>query len=359
MDFTTPAGLHIAGCWTKAGMASCVHVRGSHRSEDLLFDCGVVEQSTFSAGHVLCTHGHIDHIGAVVSHARARALTHEPAVYYMPKNCQGPILEVKAAFEKLDGREIPMVVRTVGPGDWIRLCPTLKVYVFPTSHRVPSQGYAVYSLSNSKKLREEYCGLDRLQIKELIHSGVNIYEESSHDLQICYTGDTVMSGLLSYENTFIFHAPILIMELTYLDGDPSKAVQWGHIHINDVVEHAETFQNQRIVFVHLSAKYNPYGRAIHLLRQRLPPALLEVAAVSLFSFGSGEHLTRLNLSFAEEERQVGWGWGRDRSSGGRRVEQVSGGRPSGGSLDSYTARRSNKRGMAVESAAYESRDFTI
>ena len=321
MAFETPGGLRITGCWTKAGVASCVHVRGRQRSEDLLLDCGLVEPETFSAGHVLCTHGHIDHIGAVVSHARARALSHQPAVYYLPENCVGPILEVKAAFEKLDGREIPMVIHAVTPGDWFAIGPTLQVYVFPTCHRVPSQGYAIYSLLKFNKLKEDFRGLDRLQLKDLVRSGVDIHEESHPSMQICYTGDTVMRGLLSPENSFIFHAPILIMELTYLDGDPNKAATWGHIHINDIIEHAELFQNDQVVFVHLSAKYNPHSKAINLLRQRLPPAVLAKAAVSLLSFGSGEHLTNLNGSFVEQERQIGWGWGRSRHSNGQRVTE--------------------------------------
>ena len=36
-----------------------------------------------------------------------------------------------------------------------------------------------------------------------------------------------MEGLLLPDNMFIFEAPILFVECTYLDGEVSKAHQWG------------------------------------------------------------------------------------------------------------------------------------
>jgi hypothetical protein len=35
----------VAGAWTKAGVASCVHLRS--QLEDILLDCGVNEPSTY------------------------------------------------------------------------------------------------------------------------------------------------------------------------------------------------------------------------------------------------------------------------------------------------------------------------
>lgn len=41
--------LEIAGAWTKAGVASCVRIRGSQKDEDFLFDCGLIEGDALSA----------------------------------------------------------------------------------------------------------------------------------------------------------------------------------------------------------------------------------------------------------------------------------------------------------------------
>jgi ribonuclease BN (tRNA processing enzyme) len=287
MSIVTPGGLQVVGCWTAAGVNSCVHIRGQRRGEDILFDCGLVEPSTFSAASVFISHGHIDHIGSCVSHARARALTHSVATYYMPENCIEPIQAVKDAFERLDGREIPMILSPISPGMSVEITSSIKVLAFPTMHRVPSQGYAVYTSSKSNKLKEEYRHLDRIQIKELIKSGVDAFQPHVDVLELCYTGDTIFEGLLSPQSSFIFNAPLLIMELTYLDGDPQKAETWGHVHINDVISQSQVFRNQQILFVHLSQKYNPYSRAVTLLKRNLPEHILVIAAVSLYSFGSG------------------------------------------------------------------------
>lgn len=262
---------------------------------------------------MFCTHGHVDHIGATVAHARARALTNAAATYYMPESCIEPILAVKAAFEALDEREIPMVIRAMAPGDSFPITSSLRVQAFPTQHRVRSQGYAVFSSARSRTLREEFRHMDRLELKAVIAAQADVYTASSEALQLCYTGDTVMSGLLHPESLFVFSAPLLIMELTYLDGDAAKSVQWGHVHIDDVLHNASLFRNDQVLFVHLSQKYQPYSRAIRMLQSKLPPPLLSRAAVSLFSFGSGEHVTVLNRSFDREKSEAGWGWAHSRS----------------------------------------------
>ena len=105
-----------------------------------------------------------------------------------------------------------------------------------------------------------------------------------------YTGDTTFPGLLSAspKNAFIFSTHTLIMELTYLDGDRSKAEEYGHVHIQDIIDNAELFENvTSIIFVHLSAKYS-MSRAIKLLRDQLPARLVDKVQVSLHSFGATE-----------------------------------------------------------------------
>lgn len=37
----------VVGAWTKAGIASCIHIKS--QTDDVLLDCGVNEASTFSA----------------------------------------------------------------------------------------------------------------------------------------------------------------------------------------------------------------------------------------------------------------------------------------------------------------------
>ena len=212
------------------------------------------------------------------------------------------------------------------PGDIVTVNSDLKVRVFPTIHRVPSQGYALYKVT-AGCLLPEYSGLPGKDIGALRRSGVKVLSDETESLELVYTGDTVIEGLLQPCNSFIFTAAILIMELTYLDGDRQKAIDRGHIHLQDIVENADKFQNQQIVFVHLSERYGPHGKALMMLRDSLPPDILRRSVVSLRSFGSGEHLTKIAaVDWNKRRADVGWGWGRQVNSsshgGGRSRSNV-------------------------------------
>lgn len=47
------------------------------------------------ADHVFISHSHIDHIGALLSHARARTLGNKPARYYVPEEAVEPLMKVR------------------------------------------------------------------------------------------------------------------------------------------------------------------------------------------------------------------------------------------------------------------------
>lgn len=149
--------LKITGAWTKAGIASCVHVQGSQRHENILFDCGFMNSDTTYAKYVFISHGHIDHVGSCISHARAKSLSGSLAVYYVPHAIVQHLTDAKNAFEKLDDTTIPMNIIGVGSGDEVSISPTLKVNVFATLHRVPSLGYAISSIRKGEWLFSKFC----------------------------------------------------------------------------------------------------------------------------------------------------------------------------------------------------------
>ncbi len=39
----------VAGAWTKAGVASCIHVKSPQLPEGILLDCGVLHSQTYAA----------------------------------------------------------------------------------------------------------------------------------------------------------------------------------------------------------------------------------------------------------------------------------------------------------------------
>lgn len=54
----------------KINIANSIHIKGIGKQCDILFDCGMLDEEMLSAKHIFVTHGHTDHIGACISHAR-------------------------------------------------------------------------------------------------------------------------------------------------------------------------------------------------------------------------------------------------------------------------------------------------
>ena len=158
-DLVSPNGIKVNAVWSAAGIASCVSVLGINKRQTLLFDCGIIDPSYFDARHVFITHSHIDHIGQCIALARIKALNKWQGKYYVPYEAVEALEEARVAMSKLDNCDIPMDVVPVKPGDEIIVdinasnrIVSMKVVVFPTVHRIPSQGYAVYLTHRGKQL---------------------------------------------------------------------------------------------------------------------------------------------------------------------------------------------------------------
>ena len=168
------------------------------------------------------------------------------------------------------------------------------MFAFPTEHRVPSQGMMVYfctyreykrydnnaicsgyAVIYSRKggLFPQYANCEKEEIIELRKQKVRIYEQED-TVELVYSGDTTLHGLLnlpekfnhflstsefstdgnqsaachpvlhSVNLDFIFTADILLLEMTYLDGDVEKASSRGHIHLQDLITNGPMFQNK-------------------------------------------------------------------------------------------------------------------
>lgn len=207
------------------------------------------------------------------SHARVRALSTGPATYYVPPGCAEHIEAVRQGLSNLDGSEIPMNIVTVSPGEDVVLCPRpekrIVVQAFATAHRVKSQGYRVV-MSELKGLREEFQGKPREELMEARAEGTEIRKQTVTDLLV-YTGDTLVDALVDLD--FVFAAKMLIVEASFLPetladaedgavagGDAErqaieKARAKGHIHLSELAALQDKFQNEAIVFIHMSAKY--------------------------------------------------------------------------------------------------------
>jgi ribonuclease Z len=175
------------------------------------------------------------------------------------------------AYAELDRTDHDHVLRPHAPGDEVPLTRDLVVRPFFSPHRVPCQGYAV--VRRFTKLRPDLAGLPPGEISRLRREGreVTVATESP---EVVYTGDTRIEVLEREE--VVRKARLLIMEVTFLPGDMSvaDARERGHVHLDEVAERADLFENEAILFLHFSARYGKH-EIVRALDDKLPAKLRE------------------------------------------------------------------------------------
>lgn len=364
--------------WSRGGVASSVCVDGfveeigkgftKRKDEMFLFDCGYLDEVTKEAKHVFITHGHTDHIAALISHARCASQRGSNVKYYVPKACVDSINKIREAFQVMDGSEISMNLIGVDPGEEITFGENsrFKIVVFKTDHRCPSQGYAIqrihdkvlkkqfqemvnkYAQENleeggEKKLKQ-LRGKKRYELtKEYEEQNIDIFDHPQPTTEFVYTGDTRLTSLMEDSQLgFIFSAEIFVTESTYIEfevdkmekAEKEKAEKYAHTHINDFLEPLKKESEMRnedksgdknayeseekrdlkkilekinlIVLVHIGNRYPNANHVLRILRKRLGD-LTPKFAVALKAFGRWEDLTFLGDVTENESRNIGNG----------------------------------------------------
>lgn len=217
------------------------------------FDLGGSPWDFMSLPTIFVTHAHLDHMAALpVYVARRRMMKMEPPTIYLPEENLEWVDRLLKVWQRLDrGR---MVCQLVGvkPGQEIELSRDHVVTVFETRHTVPSVGYLVWQ--RRKKLKLEYQSLGGNEIRDLRLAGVEVTHEVRTPL-VCYTGDTAPPGLDNYPP--LYDSKILITELTFFRPEhrKEKIYKFGHMHLDDIIERADKFNNELIIAMHFSTRY--------------------------------------------------------------------------------------------------------
>jgi ribonuclease Z len=216
------------------------------------------------------SHGHLDHIAAIpVYVARRRMMKMEPPTIYLPEVAVDPVQHILKQFTRLDRGRMPCDLRGIKPGDEIELSRELVVTVSETKHTVPSLGFVVWE--RRKKLKADYHGLPGDKIRDLRLSGVDVTEEQRMP-RIAYLGDSAPDGLDA--TPAMYQAQILIMEMTFVAPShrKDKIHKFGHMHLDDVIERRDRFQNELVIASHFSTRYN--GKRIQDLVSKAVPDML-------------------------------------------------------------------------------------
>ncbi len=223
--------------------------------------------------HLYClTHLHSDHGSGINYLLSQRSLFRLPTAQILLPHEHIKSLEViLKEWRKIEEFDYDYKLIGVSDGMLFDFNDNYKVRAFRTTHRIASYGYIVYEVK--KKLKSEFQGFSREQLIEKRKMNLTLDEEVLHPI-IAFTGDTQIEFLKAHPD--VVRCEVLFMECTYLDERKSIAHtrEWGHLHLDELIEAAETFKNKCICLIHLSARYNT-TEALKILDQKLPPDLKE------------------------------------------------------------------------------------
>lgn len=223
-------------------------------SLEFMFDFGYINPDKIHIGKILLTHAHLDHSCGIPYYVSQRSLRKLPKpTIYLPREIAPIMEEILALYSKIEDFEYSCNLVGVSEGDKIDLKPGYFFKPLSTFHRVPSVGYTVFE--SKRKLKNEYSNLDSNAIRSLKSEGIEPTEEVSLPL-VSFSGDTKIEYLLNHED--VRKSKILFLEATYYcdKRDVARAREWGHTHLDEIVEQADQFENEAVVLIHASKRYN-------------------------------------------------------------------------------------------------------
>ncbi|XP_002738480.1 uncharacterized protein LOC100377136 [Saccoglossus kowalevskii] len=262
--------------WSIAGTETCMVVVTDGMK--IAFDIGYSTCQSVGCDHVFISHGHMDHVAGLIHHASKRSnMRMKPATYYVPCILKQSLLVVAEQLSIMHGKEIDYYkhkapIEDFKSGQQIKLPKSYFATLFPTVHTIPSQGYILWKVRS--KLKGEYQGLPSNEIASIKKSGIEVTEQQEYP-EIAFTGDTTFECFQLEGNESVLKVKLLIMECTYLDDETSisEAREKGHLHLNELVEHAELFENvESILLMHFSLKYSTQ-QIEELVASKLPETL--------------------------------------------------------------------------------------
>jgi len=236
----------------------------------LVFDIGRCPPGALKFGRLLASHGHADHLAGLPYWVSQRHLMRQGApIAHYPAEIDRPLRAIFEAWREIEDFPLEVDLRPVSPGDTFGVGKGLRATALRTTHRVPSLAYVVERLT--QKLRPQFEGLEGDAIRELKERGESITEPVSTPL-LCVTGDTQIEFFL--DHPLARRCRVLVHEVTAWDDrrDREQTRQWGHTHVEEMIEHAEKFEGEALVLVHRSLRHSRrFAEAV--VREQFPASV--------------------------------------------------------------------------------------
>lgn len=227
--------------------------------------------------HLFITHAHLDHAAGIPFWAAQRRLQKlGRGTIYVPAEAADDFRELLRIQEKLTGSEMDVNVVGMAAGEELQFAPRQRVRAWRAPHRVAARSWEIVDVRHH--LLPEYRGLEPWEVGRLRREGRVVDEEYRRSL-LFYTGDTDR-GLLEQCDA-AFRAEVLMIECSFVaEGHQERAATYRHIHLDDLADFADRFENELIVLTHFSRRYSREEiRAA--VRRRLPASLRERVRLAL------------------------------------------------------------------------------
>jgi ribonuclease Z len=236
-----------------------------------MLDVGMAPRSFAGTARLFLSHGHVDHLGGLLSFLGLRGLAGQTQLVevFLPAAIVSDVENLLRAAMPLQRFPLEIVAVPMEPGQVVSLRGDLQVRAFRTFHPVPSLGFQF--LRRVKKLRPEFAHLPGPEIGRRRLAGEDLFEEVEH-LELAYATDTLVQVLDAEPS--ILQSKVLILECTFLDERKSlrDARAGCHIHLDELLERADAFANEQLVLMHFSQIYKP-REVVEILRARCPEHL--------------------------------------------------------------------------------------
>lgn len=243
-----------------------------HKNSKVCFDIGQGLPFHLSAKAFCLTHLHADHGSGLHYVLSQRSLFRLPKVpIFLPgKHIKSAGIIIRE-WEKIEELDYAFELIPAEEGLQWNLENGQQIRAYPTPHRIESFAYVLFD--KKKKLLKKYQDLNPHELIDLRKQGVSL-EENLFEPLVAFSGDTKIEFL--ERHPIMLQSQILFMECTYLDKKKSieETRKWGHIHLDEIVNCADQFQNQFISLIHVSSRYKTH-EVLSILQKKLPPSLIK------------------------------------------------------------------------------------